>query len=64
VSNNQLIGQSTVELRSSGRAGKKAYHTPRLENYGEVRELTLTTPGVPYGSDNGTYPYSYASGPG
>ena len=42
MSNDQPMAQAAEERQSPGVAGKKAYHTPRLENYGEVRELTRT----------------------
>ena len=37
-----------VEDVLPGRVGRKAYHTPRLEDYGEVREVTQTglTPNI------------------
>jgi hypothetical protein len=43
-------------------AARKPYHTPRLEDYGEVRELTRATASY-YGYDSGTFPYVYASAP-
>ena len=50
----------THEIKSV--EGRKAYHTPRLEEYGEVRELTQASEySVSWNADGGTYPTSYSS---
>lgn len=34
---------------------RKAYHAPKLEDYGQVRDLTQATINLPGGADNGLY---------
>jgi hypothetical protein len=58
------IGASTAD-RSAAPEGRKAYHAPKLEDYGEVGELTQTSDTQHIiGLDGGpTWPYNYTSGP-
>lgn len=43
-------------------AKKKPYHTPQLQKFGNVSELTLTNVfGTNSAGDGGTFPASYAS---
>lgn len=43
-------------------AKKKPYHTPQLQKFGNVSELTLTNVfGTNPAGDGGTFPASYAS---
>ena len=50
--------KSTVQTEP---LAKKSYHTPRLEDFGAVNELTRTSPPVTYTepSDSGSFPNAY-----
>jgi hypothetical protein len=44
---------------------RKAYHAPKLEDYGEARELTQASVYQDsLDTDNGLYPFYYVSGAG
>ncbi len=57
--------QMTTERAPSApadRVERKAYHTPRLEDYGEVGVLTRTLEGpLPYYGDGGSHPNYYSN---
>ena len=43
-------------------SARKAYHEPTLHCYGDVQQLTLTSPGPPFVTpDGGVFPNFYAS---
>jgi hypothetical protein len=43
-------------------SARKAYHEPTLHCYGDVQQLTLSSPGPPFaGFDGGAFPSNYAS---
>jgi hypothetical protein len=44
-------------------AGRKPYHAPRLDDHGEVREMTRASSMSGSTSDGGTSPYVYSSAP-
>ncbi|TRZ87061.1 lasso RiPP family leader peptide-containing protein [bacterium] len=42
---------------------RKAYHAPKLEDYGEVGELTQGFANGTFGADSTVFPYMYVSNP-
>jgi hypothetical protein len=38
---------SQVSTKETNSASKKAYHSPQLRKFGNVSDLTLTSPGTP-----------------
>lgn len=59
MSNSTVQIEGTAQTQTSAKM-RKPYHTPRLENYGTVSELTRGG-GVPPIND-GTVNFTYASG--
>jgi hypothetical protein len=54
------LNASLVQDTNASR--RKAYHTPTLQRYGNIQELTLTNSGPPFsGNDGGSFPSIYAS---
>ncbi len=53
---------TNTEMTTESIANKKPYHTPKLNELGNVKELTLTNPGSPGDpSDGGSFPNNYVS---
>ena len=53
---------ATAPSQESAPAARKAYHAPTLQCYGDVQQLTLSSPGPPFsGNDGGSFPNIYAS---
>jgi hypothetical protein len=49
-------------VQDTNASDRKAYHTPALQRYGNVQELTLTTANFASPpTDGGTFPNIYAS---
>ncbi len=52
------------QFETSSKDSRKAYHTPRLEDYGDVRDLTQTSIIIDFYSDGGLeFPNMYSSVP-
>ena len=53
-----------MQVESSAGSERKAYHAPRVENYGVVGKLTQTTFLISAQLDGGpTFPFMYSSAP-
>jgi len=54
--------EANAQDRPATPEDRKAYHAPKLEDYGEVSVLTQASPGPPpFYFDSGGWPNSYTS---